>query len=176
MRRLLFVLPLIVFLTLAGYLFVRLGDDPSIVPSALIDRPTPQVEVPALKTDKPGLVPADFEGRVTLVNVWASWCIPCRAEHPLVTRLARDEGIPVYGLNWKDERGAAIAWLDELGDPYERIGHDLSGRAGIEWGVYGVPETYVIDRDGRIRYKRVGPLMPELVETEILPLVRELSQ
>ncbi len=176
MKRLIFLLPLVLFGTLAGYFFARLGDDVTTVPSALIDKPVPPIETVALLEGKPGVSAADFKGEPKILNVWASWCIPCRAEHPLITRLARDTGIPVLGLNYKDRQGAAIAWLDELGDPYHAIGYDQSGRAGIELGVYGVPETYVTDKDGRIRYKRVGPVTPEILEEEILPLIRELSK
>ena len=176
MTRALFLLPLLIFGAVAGYFFVRLGDDASVVPSALIDKPVPALVTEPLLADKPGVKNTDFQGEVKVLNVWASWCIPCRAEHPLITRLAEEEGVPVYGLNWKDRQNAAIAWLDELGDPYGKIGFDESGRAGIELGVYGVPETYVIDRDGRIRYKRTGPVSPAVMEEEILPLIRDLRQ
>ncbi len=176
MTRALFLLPLLIFGAVAGYFFVRLGDDASVVPSALIDKPVPALETAPLLAGKPGVKNTDFQGEVKVLNVWASWCIPCRAEHPLVTRLAEEEGVPVYGLNWKDRQNAAIAWLDELGDPYGKIGFDESGRAGIELGVYGVPETYVIDKDGRIRYKRTGPISPAVMEEEILPLIRDLRQ
>jgi len=177
MSRLLFALPLLIFGVVAGYFFVQLGKDPSILPSALIDKPVPSFETGALLEGKPGLATADFKtGKVVLVNIWASWCIPCRAEHPLVTRLAKDDGMTIYAINYKDTREAATAWLNELGDPYQRIGFDQSGRAGIEWGVYGVPETYVIDGEGRIRWKRVGPMTPELVEDELKPLLADLQQ
>lgn len=177
MSRLLFALPLLIFGIVAGYFFVQLGEDPSILPSALIDKPVPTFETEALLKDKPGLATDDFKtGEVVLVNIWASWCIPCRAEHPLVTRLARDEGMTFYAINYKDTRQAAKDWLNELGDPYDRIGFDNSGRAGIEWGVYGVPETYVIDGEGRIRWKKVGPLTPQLVEEELKPLLADLQK
>ncbi len=176
MSRLLFVLPLLVFGIVAGYFFAQLGEDPSIVPSALIDKPVPEFETGPLLEDKPGLATGDFKtGKAVLVNIWASWCIPCRAEHPLITRLARDEGMTIYAINYKDKRADAIGWLNELGDPYQRIGFDESGRAGIEWGVYGVPETYVIDGDGRIRWKRVGPMTPQLIEDELKPLLADLQ-
>lgn len=176
MSRILFVLPLLVFGIVAGYFFVQLGEDPSIVPSALIDKPVPDFDTGPLLADKPGLATEDFRtGDVVLVNIWASWCIPCRAEHPLITRLAEDEGMTIYAINYKDKREDAIGWLQELGDPYSRIGFDESGRAGIEWGVYGVPETYVIDGEGRIRWKRVGPMTPQLVEDELKPLLAKLQ-
>jgi len=176
MNRLFFLLPLLLFAAMAGYFFVRLGDDASVVPSALIDKPVPQIDAPPLIEGKSGIKTADFTGEVKVLNVWASWCVPCRAEHPLVSRLAQTEGVPVYGLNWKDKKQDAVAWLNELGDPYAQIGFDESGRNGIELGVYGVPETYIIDKDGRIRYKRVGPLSPTILKDEVLPLIRELKQ
>ena len=176
MSRILFALPLLIFGVVAGYFFVQLGEDPSVLPSALIDKPVPAFETEALLEEKPGLATNDFQtGNVVLVNIWASWCVPCRAEHPLVTRLAEDDDVTIYAINYKDNRQAAKDWLDELGDPYDRIGFDESGRAGIEWGVYGVPETYVIDGEGRIRWKKVGPLTPQLVEEELKPLLAELQ-
>ncbi len=176
MNRVFFLLPLLLFAAMASYFFVGLSGDPSKVPSALIDKPVPQIDAPPLLQGKPGVSTADFTGEVKVLNIWASWCVPCRAEHPLVTRLAQTEGVPVYGLNWKDKKQAAVDWLNELGDPYGQIGFDESGRNGIELGVYGVPETYVIDKDGRIRYKRVGPLTPSIMKDEVLPLIRELKQ
>lgn len=147
------------------------GKDASIVPSALIGEPVPAVVLPPLKETKPGFGPEDFGGEPILVNVFASWCVPCRAEHPLITALARDHGITVYGLNSKDTRTAALNWLAELGDPYAKIGYDPSGRGGIEWGVYGYPETFIVSPAGEIVYKRVGPVSPRLIEEEILPRI-----
>ena len=175
MRRILFVAPLVIFGVLAGYFAVQLGEDPSIVPSALIDRPMPGIDTPPLLSDKPGVKTEELLGKVSILNVWASWCIPCRAEHPLINQLAQRDGITVHGLNYKDKRADAVAWLDELGDPYARIGFDESGRAGIDLGVYGVPETYIIGPDGHIRYKRVGPITPQILEDDILPLIRDLK-
>ncbi|MBL4722046.1 MAG: DsbE family thiol:disulfide interchange protein [Alphaproteobacteria bacterium] len=176
MPRILFLAPLALFAIVAAYLAVGLTRDARILPSALIDKPAPQFDLKALKDGDPGFSTADLKGDVILVNIFASWCVPCRAEHPLLMRLAQDKTIKIYGLNWKDRKKDAIAWLNELGDPYDLIGHDLSGRAGIEWGVYGVPETYLIDRDGRIRYKKVGPMVEETLTNEILPLIQELTQ
>jgi cytochrome c biogenesis protein CcmG/thiol:disulfide interchange protein DsbE len=147
------------------------GNDPSLVPSALIDDPVPTVELPPLKAEKPGFGPNDFGGEPILVNVFASWCVPCRVEHPLITALAERHDITVYGLNSKDQRDAAIRWLDELGDPYDKIGYDPTGRAGIEWGVYGYPETFIISPDGRVVFKHVGPISPRLIDNEILPRI-----
>lgn len=175
MQRILFVLPLIVFAALAAYFVAGLGMNPRVVPSALIDKPVPQFDLPALRETGKGLATGDFGGEVVLVNVFASWCIPCRAEHPLITRLAEDGVVKVYGLNWKDRKADAVAWLNELGDPYDRIGHDLSGRVGIDWGVYGVPESYLIGKNGKIRYKHVGPIFNEALSESILPMIEELK-
>lgn len=174
-RRLLFLLPLVVFAVLAGYFLIGLDKDPRIVPSALIDKPVPDFDLPPLLDDTPGLATADFGGKVALVNVFASWCIPCRAEHPIITRLAEEGVVEVYGLNWKDKKADATAWLKELGNPYHRIGHDLSGRVGIDWGVYGVPESYLIDKAGRIRYKHVGPIFSDTLKETLMPLITDLQ-
>jgi len=174
-RHFLYFLPLLVFLGISVYFAIGLGKDPREIPSALIDKPVPQFELPPLVEDLPGLASADFGGEVVMVNVFASWCIPCRIEHPLITRLADDGILPVYGINYKDEKADAIAWLDELGNSYARIGWDLSGRVGIEWGVYGVPESYIVGKQGRIRYKHVGPISREALNETILPIIRELQ-
>lgn len=174
-RRVFFLLPVIVFAAMATYFAVGLQRDPSILPSALIDKPVPNFDLPPLLDDVPGLAAGDFGGEVAMVNVFASWCVPCRAEHPLLMRLAEDKIIPIYGLNYKDQKADATAWLDELGNPYGRIGHDLSGRVGIDWGVYGVPETYLIDKRGRIRYKHVGPIFSDTLNETVLPMIRELQ-
>jgi cytochrome c biogenesis protein CcmG/thiol:disulfide interchange protein DsbE len=143
---------------------------------ALLDREIPGFALPALAgTDAPALSDRAIRGRVALVNVFASWCIPCRAEHPLLMRLAREGRVAVYGIAYKDSAADASAWLRRLGNPYAAIGHDESGRVGIDWGVYGVPETYVVDATGRIRYRHVGELTPEVLERMILPLVARLS-
>ncbi len=174
--RIIFLLPLVVFLGLALWFAIGLTRDPSVLPSALIDKPVPEFELPAQLDDVPGLATGDFGGEVVLVNVFASWCLPCRAEHPILMRLAEEKIVPVFGLNWKDEKADATAWLAELGNPYARIGHDLSGRIGIDWGVYGVPETYIVDAQGRIRYKKTGQLTPGLVNDTILDLIRCLQK
>ncbi len=175
-RRLLYILPPLGFLALAVLFWVGLGHDPSVVPSALIDQPVPEFDLPPLKDDKPGFASANLTGEVSLVNVFASWCVPCRVEHPILMRLAKREDIAIIGLNYKDKPEDAKAWLAELGDPYGRIGADRDGRVGIDWGVYGVPETFIVDRDGRIRYKHVGALTAEAVAKSILPLVEELRR
>jgi len=176
MRRLLFIVPAIVFLVIAGFLAIGLTRDPAELPSALRDRPAPDFALPPLPgRDEEGFARAHLGGEPMLVNVFASWCVPCRIEHPLINRLAED-GVVVHGLNYKDEAAAARAWLDELGDNFTRVGHDLDGQAGIEWGVYGVPETYVVDADGRIVHRHVGPLRPEDVEQEIRPILESLQR
>lgn len=158
--RLLLLAPLLVFAALAGVFAYRVNDgaDRSVVPSALIDAPAPAVTLPPLAGGAPGIVPDMFEGRVTLLNVFASWCAPCRVEHPLLMEIAGTPDLQLVGLNYKDKAPAAQAFLAELGNPYDVVGVDADGRAGIEWGVYGVPETFIVGPDGTIRAKHVGPL------------------
>jgi len=174
-RRLLFILPVVVFLALGAAFYLSLAHDPSIVPSALIDKPVPQFALPALLDGGAGLASDDLKGSVVVVNVFASWCVPCRAEHPLLMRLAK-EGVELVGIDYKDRPEDARRWLDNLGDPYKRIGADREGAVAIDWGVYGVPETFVVDRDATIRYKQVGPLSAGDVNDTILPLVRRLAR
>jgi cytochrome c biogenesis protein CcmG/thiol:disulfide interchange protein DsbE len=178
LRLALYALPFLAVTALVAWFALALapGRDPSAVPSALIDRPAPQIDLPSIYEDRAGLRSADLLGRATVVNVFASWCVPCRAEHPVLTQLAKSHGVPLIGFNWKDKPEAARAFLKELGDPFERIGSDPSGRAGIDWGVYGVPETYILDAAGRIRYKHVGPLSAEDLEGAILPVLRQVAQ
>lgn len=167
--RLWMLLPALLAFILMTVFFRSLGrEDQEDLPSALIDRPVPQFELPGLG-DRPGMSTADLKGGgVKLVNVWASWCVPCRAEHPWLTALAED-GVTIHGLNYKDKAADAEAFLDELGDPYSRVGSDTSGRVGIEWGVYGVPETFVVDDSGTIVYKHVGPITAGDVSNKIRP-------
>ena len=176
-RRLLIALPLLGFVALAVLFFRGLeSGDPSRLPSALIGRPAPNLSLPALEglmrenTQVPGLDPSNFHGRLTLVNVWASWCIPCRAEHPQLERLATDPRFQLVGINYRDSAENARRFLGRYGNPFVAVGVDSGGRAAIEWGVYGVPETFLIGRDGRILYKHVGPIVEEtvpLVQREI---------
>ncbi len=176
MRRLVYLLPLALFAVLVGYFAVGLTLDPKRIPSALIDRPAPEFSLPALPGASNGLSTADLKGGgVKLVNVFASWCAPCKIEHPLLMRMAKEKGITIYGINQKDKPEDVRAWLARDGDPYRRIGADKEGRASIEWGVYGVPETFVVDGEGRIRYKHVGPIMPRDLEEKILPIIQELQ-
>lgn len=167
-------IPLLIFAAVAVFLAIGLTRDPREVPSPLIGRPVPAFSLPPVLGRTEGLSDKDLKGGVSVVNVFASWCVPCRQEHPLIQRLAKE--VPVHGLNYKDRPEDAARWLDELGDPYTRTGADIDGRVSIDWGVYGVPETFVIDRDGRIAYKQIGPIPPLVLEEKILPMIRELQQ
>lgn len=172
--RLRFVLPLVVFVAIAALLGVGLTIDAERVPSPLIGRPIPAFAAPALLDPERSVRPGDFAGEVWLLNVWATWCVPCRAEHEVLMHGARERDLAIVGLNYKDERAAAIDWLERLGDPYRVSASDPRGRVGIDLGVYGVPETYVIDADGIIRHKHIGELTREELEETIVPLVERL--
>ena len=179
-RRLIVLLPLIFFLGIAGLFLLRLSaGDPSIIPSALIGHPAPQTTLPpiaGLERDGapvPGLDPASFAGAVTVVNVWASWCVPCHDEAPLLMQLAQDSRLRVVGINYKDEPDNARRFLGRYGDPFAAAGADPNGRGAIEWGVYGVPETYVIGRDARIAYKLVGPIADENFDSVLKPQIEK---
>jgi cytochrome c biogenesis protein CcmG/thiol:disulfide interchange protein DsbE len=163
------------FLALIVLLAVGLRLDPREVPSPLIGKPAPQFELPLLQIPDKTFSQKDMLGAVWILNVWASWCPPCLAEHPVVTEMARSGIAPVIGLNYKDTREDALPWLRRHGDPYKLSVYDGEGRIGIDYGVYGVPETYVIDRSGVIRYKHIGPLTPEVVQKKLQPLVKELA-
>ena len=170
----LMALPLIGFLALAGLFLLRLhGGDPSKIPSALIGRPAPQTVLPALEglvvngAPVPGLDPTAFKGKVSVVNVWASWCVPCHDEAPLLTELSRDKRLQIVGINYKDSADNARRFLGRYGNPFGMVGVDGNGRASIEWGVYGVPETFVVGREGTILYKMVGPVTPANFESEL---------
>lgn len=168
-----YLTPLLAFLALATLLYKGLGIDPKRVPSPLIDKPAPVFNLPRLKQPEQFLGSTDFQGKVSLFNVWATWCAACRHEHPLLMQISK-MGIPIYGLNYKDKRPAARQWLQRLGDPYVANAFDAEGRVGIDWGVYGTPETFVIDKQGVIRHKFIGPLTRDAVERELLPLIRKL--
>jgi cytochrome c biogenesis protein CcmG/thiol:disulfide interchange protein DsbE len=179
-RSFLMALPLLVFAALAALFWLRLGDgDPSRIPSALIGHPAPQIALPALAglndegKEVPGLDPSMFKGKVTLVNVWASWCIPCHDEAPLLTELGKDKRLQMVGINYKDTPDNARRFLGRYGNPFGVVGVDGNGRAGIEWGVYGVPETFVVGRDGTIAYKLVGPIMPENIDAVLRPQIEK---
>lgn len=175
-RRLLLLLPLALFVGLAGLFLTQLLSDRDIaeIPSALIGQQAPQTKLPPLDgTSLPGLDSADFAGKVTLVNVWGSWCAPCRDEHPLLVALAGDKRFGIAGLNYKDTPENARRFLGTLGNPYSAIGVDSAGRTALDWGVYGVPETFLIGRDGKILFKHVGPLTGESVATTLMPEIEK---
>lgn len=173
-RFLIAALPLAIMIGLAGMFYGRLGKDPAELPSALIGKPVPEFELPGLDDGK-GLAAADLrDGPVTVVNVFASWCAPCRIEHPLLTALTKVPGIRIVGIAYKDEPAATRGFLDQLGNPYARIGVDQAGRVAIDWGVYGVPETYLVSKDGQIMWKHVGPLTEDVIRHEMLPLADRL--
>jgi cytochrome c biogenesis protein CcmG/thiol:disulfide interchange protein DsbE len=176
MRRLVYLIPVAFFLLLVGYfaLALRPGRDPQTLPSALIDKPMPDFDL-AGPAGAQGLSRAALGGQAVIVNFFASWCIPCRIEHPLLMRMAEQEHVPLFGIAYKDKPDDAARFLAQLGDPYRRVGLDQSGRVGIDFGVYGVPETYLIDRAGRIRYRHVGPLTAEALERELLPRLKEIG-
>ncbi|MBN8964298.1 MAG: DsbE family thiol:disulfide interchange protein [Rhizobiales bacterium] len=175
-RRLIVLLPLAVFLALAGLFLYRLGaGDPSNLPSVLIGRPVPNTPLPPVEglvrdgVAVPGIAAADFNGAVSLVNVWASWCVPCHDEAPLLMKLAEDKRIRILGINYKDRADNARRFIGRYGNPFAAVGADTNGRAAIDWGVYGVPETFVIGRDGRIAYKLIGPITAENIQTTLKP-------
>lgn len=177
LRRLLYLLPVIIFAVIAGYFLWGLSPerDPGNVPTAMIDKPTPDFDLAAVPgLSVPGLATADLAaGEVVMVNFFASWCVPCRAEHAYLTAFSEQSGVPLYGINHRDKPEDAVAWLAELGNPYRRIGAD-PGRGAVEWGVTGVPETFVIDGAGRIRWHHRGPLVPEVIERDLEPLIAAL--
>ena len=171
-----YLIPLAIFLVLAVFLAIGLTRDPHELKSVLINKPAPAFHVPELKAPDKTISNQDMRGKVWLLNVWASWCVACREEHPYLLKYAESKVVPIYGLNYKDRREDALAWLGELGDPYTASAVDLDGRVGIDYGVYGAPETYVIDQAGMIRLKHVGPIMPDVWSEKILPVVQELNR
>jgi len=171
-----FVLPLGIFLALVALFAVGLTRDPKLVPSPLVDKPVPAFLLPTVEDIEGEIGTADLSGRVSLVNVWASWCVSCRVEHPFLNDLARRGEIPIYGLNYKDTLPEARRYLEQFGNPYLASAFDADGKVGIDWGVYGVPETFLVDAKGVIRYKHIGVLTPEVWERELLPRVRALRE
>ena len=170
-----FLVPLGIFIVLVVFLAVGLTRDPREVPSPLIDQPAPPFTLVQLHEPARQLSVADLKGQVWLLNVWASWCVSCRQEHPLMVELSKAGVVPIYGLNYKDKRDDALRWLEQFGDPYTVSVMDADGKVGIDYGVYGVPETYVIDKEGIIRYKQIGPVTAEVLKQTIIPLVRKLQ-
>ena len=171
-----FLLPLGIFIVLVAFLAIGLNRDPREVPSPLVGKPAPAFELPQLHKTEAKFSPKDMQGKVWLLNVWASWCVSCRQEHPILVELAKSGLVPIYGLNYKDKHEDALRWLKQFGDPYALSIVDAEGRVGIDYGVYGVPETYVIDKAGVIRYKQIGPVTQGALEKPILPLVKELQK
>lgn len=169
------VIPLVIFIGLVIVLAVGLNRDPRLVPSPLIGKPVPAFELPQLHDPEKTFGMNDLKGRVSLLNVWASWCASCRIEHPLLVEVAQQNTIPVYGLNYKDTRENAINWLDRLGDPYSAIAFDVEGKVGIDLGVYGAPETYIIDKNGMIAYKHIGPISVQDWQEKFLPVILKLK-
>ena len=176
MKSLRLLIPLAVFVVLVVFLWVGLSLNPREVPSPLIGKPAPAFTLPQLHEPGAKLSTADMKGQVWLLNVWASWCVSCRVEHPLLVELAKANVVPLIGLNYKDRSELGRAWLAQNGDPYKLSIVDADGRVGIDWGVYGVPETFVIDKEGVIRYKQIGPITAEALQQKILPLIRELQK
>jgi cytochrome c biogenesis protein CcmG/thiol:disulfide interchange protein DsbE len=175
MKSLRYLIPLALFLGLSAFFAVGLMRDPRTVPSPFIDKPAPAFRVERL--GEPGVVftPEEMKGKVWLLNVWASWCVSCRVEHPVLVELSRSRAVPIVGLNYKDRREDAMPWLAKFGNPYELSAWDIDGQVGIDYGVYGAPETFVIDKQGVIRHKQIGPITPEALEKVILPLIRKLN-
>ncbi len=174
--RLRFLVPLFFLGVLIAVLGWGLTRNPTLVPSPLINKPVPRFTLPELKNPRQDFSSADLSrGKVSLVNVWASWCVSCRAEHQMLLKIARSGIVPIYGLDYKDTRRAALSLLDQFGDPYRIVAQDKTGKVGINWGVYGVPETYVVDGTGTIRYKQIGPITPEVWRKTMLPLIRRLQ-
>lgn len=171
-----YLVPLLIFAALVVILGIGLSLDPRKVPSPLIGKPVPEFSLPPVKGRTLSLASADLKGEVSLVNVFASWCVPCRQEHPLFVELKAKGVVPIHGINYKDQPDDAARWLEELGDPYTRTGADLDGRVAIDWGVYGVPETFLVDRDGRIAYKHIGPVTPQIMSEKLMPLIEQLRR
>ena len=169
-------IPLAVFIVMAVFLGIGLTMNPRNIPSPLIGKPVPEFSLTPVKGGTLGLASADLRGEVSIVNVFASWCVACREEHPILMGIKEKGLVPLHGINYKDKPDDARAWLDEMGDPYTRIGADIAGKVAIDWGVYGVPETFVIDREGRIAYKQIGAVTPEILRDKIMPLVRKLQE
>ena len=171
-----FLAPFVVFVALVAFFFIGLNRDPREIPSPLVNQAAPAFSLQQLQVPSQQFSPAAMRGQVWLFNVWASWCVSCRVEHPVLIKLAKTKLVPIVGLNYKDQRSDALQWLKQYGNPYLLSATDLDGRIGIDYGVYGVPETYVIDKQGIIRMKHIGPVTEEVLQYKILPRVRELMK
>jgi cytochrome c biogenesis protein CcmG, thiol:disulfide interchange protein DsbE len=171
-----FLIPLALFGVLVGFLAVGLQRDPREVPSPLVDKAAPMFNVAQVVQADKTFSPADMKGQVWMLNVWASWCVACKVEHPLLMEVQRAQVVPLIGLDYKDKRPDALKFLSQNGDPYDLAAFDSDGRVGIDYGVYGVPETFIIDKNGVIRHKQIGPITPEALEKTILPLIERLKK
>lgn len=176
MKSMRFLLPLAIFVVLVGFLAVGLTRDPREVPSPLVGKPAPAFNVAQLADPGQSFSPESMRGKVWLLNVWASWCVSCRDEHPILVEFSKSGAVPIVGLDYKDQRADGMAWINRFGNPYVLSAFDADGKVGIDYGVYGVPETYVIDKAGVIRHKHIGPVTPEVLKTKIIPLVAELNK
>ena len=178
MRRLIYLLPVLVFAGIAAWFWQGLSPnrDPSLVPSVMIDKPVPDFDLPPLVAGSPGLKSTELKGRVTLINFFASWCVPCQAEAPVLLELSKDKRFALDGIAYKTKPGDTEGFLTQFGDPFERVVVDDSGRTAIDFGLYGVPESFLIDRDGVIRFRQVGPLTDDVIASELKPLIAQLSQ
>ena len=174
-RYLRYLVPLAIFMVLVAFLYRGLSLDPKRVPSPLVGKPMPEFSLPRLQDPAATLSDTNLKGKVSVLNIWATWCVSCRAEHKVLLLLAKSDKVDIYGLNYKDERNKAKQWLVQLGDPYIANAFDADGRTGIDWGVYGAPETFIMDREGIIRHKHIGPLTVDALNNEILPLIAELQ-
>ena len=170
------LIPLAIFLVMAVFLGIGLTRDPRKLPSTMIDKPAPQFTLKQVSALDKNVSPEDMKGQVWMLNVWASWCTACRVEHPLLVEISNSKIVPVIGLDYKDKPEDALKFLAQQGNPYQLSALDLEGRVGIDYGVYGVPETFIIDKNGRIRHKHVGPITPESLQKEILPIIAELKK
>jgi cytochrome c biogenesis protein CcmG/thiol:disulfide interchange protein DsbE len=175
MKALRYLVPLGVFVALVAFFAVGLTRDPREVPSPLVDKAAPAFRLQQLHEPLAAFTPEDMKGKVWLLNVWASWCVSCRVEHPLLVEMSKQRVVPIVGLNYKDKREDGVQWLAKFGNPYALSAYDVEGKVGIDYGVYGVPETFVIDKQGVIRYKQIGPITPEALEKTLLPLIRKLN-
>jgi len=171
-----FLIPLGLFFVLVGFLAVGLQRDPREVPSPLVNKPAPAFKIPQVIMADKSFSPDDMKGKVWMLNVWASWCVACKVEHPLLMEVQRSQVAPLIGLDYKDTRPAALKFLSQNGDPYDLAAFDGDGRVGIDYGVYGVPETFIIDKKGVIRHKQIGPVTPEALQKTILPLLEQLKK
>ena len=175
MKALKYGIPLVIFAMLVGFFAVGLRRDPREVPSPFIDKPAPEFKLTELHAADRTFGPDNMRGKVWLLNVWASWCVSCQAEHPLLVDMSKRGAVPIIGLNYKDKREDGLRWLARNGNPYMLSAYDDQGKVGIDYGVYGVPETFVIDKQGVIRYKQIGPITQEALDRKILPLVKKLN-